>query len=157
MLGFPTKTAGVAGSHNERHPRDVTRRHRDRPVRSSPRRCGGGLNALPQATLTAPPRSPRRTRTRARAPGCARTHTLTHAQHCAALRYTDDCPISCKNFLKLCKIKYYHNCLFFNVQKDFMVQSGDPTNSGKARIWPPHGRRSSATARADRGAPFAKF
>jgi peptidyl-prolyl cis-trans isomerase-like 4 len=45
--------------------------------------------------------------------------------------YADDCPIASKNFIKLCKMKHYNNCLFFNVQKDFMVQSGDPTNTGK--------------------------
>ncbi|KAI9913883.1 hypothetical protein PsorP6_006461 [Peronosclerospora sorghi] len=44
--------------------------------------------------------------------------------------YVDDCPIACTNFLKLCKIKYYHGCLFFNVQENFMVQTGDPTATG---------------------------
>jgi peptidyl-prolyl cis-trans isomerase-like 4 len=43
----------------------------------------------------------------------------------------EDCPIACKNFLKLCKMKHYNNCLFFDVQRDFMVRTGDPTNSGK--------------------------
>ena len=28
-------------------------------------------------------------------------------------------------------MKYYNNCLFFNVQKDFIIQSGDPTGTGK--------------------------
>ena len=31
----------------------------------------------------------------------------------------------------MCKIKYYNNCLFYDVQKDFIVQTGDPTGSGK--------------------------
>ncbi|GIL87990.1 hypothetical protein Vretifemale_16028, partial [Volvox reticuliferus] len=44
---------------------------------------------------------------------------------------TDDCPIATKNFLKLCKIKYYNNCLFHNVQHNFIVQTGDPTGTGK--------------------------
>ncbi|ORY02211.1 cyclophilin-like protein [Basidiobolus meristosporus CBS 931.73] len=35
------------------------------------------------------------------------------------------------NFLKLCKIKYYNFCCFHNVQKDFMLQTGDPTATGK--------------------------
>ena len=30
--------------------------------------------------------------------------------------FTDKCPVTAKNFLKLCKIKYYNGCLFFNVQ-----------------------------------------
>ncbi|XP_057973551.1 peptidyl-prolyl cis-trans isomerase CYP59 [Malania oleifera] len=44
--------------------------------------------------------------------------------------YTDQCPLTCKNFLKLCKIKYYNGCLFHTVQKDFIVQTGDPTGTG---------------------------
>jgi len=45
--------------------------------------------------------------------------------------YVEHCPNACKNFLKLCKIKYYNNCLFHNIQRDFIIQSGDPTNTGK--------------------------
>ncbi|XVF34145.1 hypothetical protein REPUB_Repub18cG0033200 [Reevesia pubescens] len=44
--------------------------------------------------------------------------------------YTDKCPLTCKNFLKLCKIKYYNGCLFHTVQKDFTAQTGDPTGTG---------------------------
>ena len=29
------------------------------------------------------------------------------------------------------RMKYYNNCIFFNVQKDFIIQSGDPTGTGK--------------------------
>jgi peptidyl-prolyl cis-trans isomerase-like 4 len=45
--------------------------------------------------------------------------------------YTDSCPIATKNFLKLCKIKFYNNCLFYNVQQNFVAQTGDPTGTGK--------------------------
>ncbi|CAA7027404.1 unnamed protein product [Microthlaspi erraticum] len=44
--------------------------------------------------------------------------------------YSDKCPLTCKNFLKLCKIKYYNGCLFHTVQKDFTAQTGDPTGTG---------------------------
>ncbi|KAK4726749.1 hypothetical protein R3W88_031666 [Solanum pinnatisectum] len=44
--------------------------------------------------------------------------------------FTDRCPLKCKNFLKLCKIKYYHNCLFHTVRKDFTMQTGDPIGTG---------------------------
>ncbi|KAG2208234.1 hypothetical protein INT47_006089 [Mucor saturninus] len=44
--------------------------------------------------------------------------------------YTDECPRTTLNFLKLCKIKYYNFAPFFNVQKDFMAQTGDPTGKG---------------------------
>jgi peptidyl-prolyl cis-trans isomerase-like 4 len=45
--------------------------------------------------------------------------------------YTEECPITCKNFLKLCKIKYYNGCLFHNVQQNFIAQTGDPTGTGE--------------------------
>ncbi|GMH10688.1 hypothetical protein Nepgr_012529 [Nepenthes gracilis] len=44
--------------------------------------------------------------------------------------HTDRCPLTSKNFLKLCKIKYYNGCLFYTVQKDFTAQTGDPTGTG---------------------------
>ncbi|XP_021757339.1 peptidyl-prolyl cis-trans isomerase CYP59-like [Chenopodium quinoa] len=44
--------------------------------------------------------------------------------------FTERCPLTCKNFLKLCKIKYYNGCLFHTVQKDFTAQTGDPTGTG---------------------------
>ncbi len=44
--------------------------------------------------------------------------------------FTEEVPLASKNFLKLCKIKYYNNCLFFNVQRDFIAQCGDPTGTG---------------------------
>ena len=45
--------------------------------------------------------------------------------------FCESCPKTCLNFLKLCKIKYYNNCLFFNVQQNFIAQTGDPTGTGK--------------------------
>lgn len=45
--------------------------------------------------------------------------------------HTKKCPRTCLNFLKLCKIKYYNFCCFHNVQKNFMVQTGDPTATGQ--------------------------
>ncbi|CAK9174966.1 unnamed protein product [Ilex paraguariensis] len=46
--------------------------------------------------------------------------------------HTDLCPLTCKNFLKLCKMKYYNGCLFHTVQKDFTAQTGDPTGTGSS-------------------------
>jgi len=40
-------------------------------------------------------------------------------------------PQTCLNFLKLCQRKYYHNCLFHSVEKEFIAQTGDPTNTGQ--------------------------
>ncbi|XP_078166548.1 cyclophilin 59 isoform X2 [Carex rostrata] len=44
--------------------------------------------------------------------------------------HTDRCPLTTKNFLKLCKMKYYNGCLFHKVEKDFLAQTGDPTGTG---------------------------
>jgi peptidyl-prolyl cis-trans isomerase-like 4 len=44
--------------------------------------------------------------------------------------YCSECPLTTKNFLKLCKIKFYNNCLFYNVQQNFIAQTGDPTGTG---------------------------
>ncbi|KAL6873778.1 hypothetical protein ACP4OV_013860 [Aristida adscensionis] len=44
--------------------------------------------------------------------------------------HTDLCPLATKNFLKLCKLKYYNGCLFHKVDKDFLAQTGDPTGTG---------------------------
>lgn len=44
--------------------------------------------------------------------------------------FTEDAPLAACNFLKLCKLKYFNGALFFNVQENFMVQSGDPTGTG---------------------------
>ncbi|KDO20668.1 hypothetical protein SPRG_13420 [Saprolegnia parasitica CBS 223.65] len=41
-----------------------------------------------------------------------------------------EAPRTCLNFLKLCKLKYYNNVLFFNVQENLLVQTGDPTGTG---------------------------
>ena len=39
-------------------------------------------------------------------------------------------PTSCFNFLKLCKSKYYHTCLFHRIERDFIAQTGDPSGAG---------------------------
>ena len=44
--------------------------------------------------------------------------------------YTKVCPRASQNLLKLCKVKYYNNTLVYDVQKDFIAQCGDPTNTG---------------------------
>ena len=45
--------------------------------------------------------------------------------------FCEACPRTTRNFLKLCKAKYYNNCLFHNVQRDFIAQTGDPTGTGR--------------------------
>lgn len=43
----------------------------------------------------------------------------------------EECPLAAKNFLKLCKAKYYNDVLIYNVQQNFMIQTGDPTGTGR--------------------------
>ena len=45
--------------------------------------------------------------------------------------YTEQCPLATKNFLKLCQAKYYNNVLIYNVQQNFMIQTGDPSGTGR--------------------------
>ncbi|XP_040206528.1 peptidyl-prolyl cis-trans isomerase-like 4 [Rana temporaria] len=45
--------------------------------------------------------------------------------------YTEERPRACLNFLKLCKIKYYNYGLVHNVQRDFIIQTGDPLGTGR--------------------------
>uniref|UniRef100_A0AAV2KCM6 Peptidyl-prolyl cis-trans isomerase n=1 Tax=Knipowitschia caucasica TaxID=637954 RepID=A0AAV2KCM6_KNICA len=45
--------------------------------------------------------------------------------------FTEERPKASLNFIKLCKIKYYNYCLIHNVQRDFIVQTGDPTGTGR--------------------------
>ena len=51
--------------------------------------------------------------------------------------YVKTCPKACTNFLKLCKIKYYNNCLFHTIQRDFIALTGDPNGDGNGgdSIW----------------------
>uniref|UniRef100_A0A8C6S7P8 Peptidyl-prolyl cis-trans isomerase n=1 Tax=Neogobius melanostomus TaxID=47308 RepID=A0A8C6S7P8_9GOBI len=45
--------------------------------------------------------------------------------------FTEERPKASLNFVKLCKIKYYNYCLIHNVQRNFIVQTGDPTGTGR--------------------------
>lgn len=49
----------------------------------------------------------------------------------------DEVPKTCENFLALCASNYYDNCLFHRNIKGFMIQTGDPTGTGKGgtSIW----------------------
>ena len=45
--------------------------------------------------------------------------------------YIEERPQTTRNFLKLCKLKYYNWNLFHSVQTNFIAQTGDPTGTGK--------------------------
>ncbi|KAK9834163.1 hypothetical protein WJX81_004304 [Elliptochloris bilobata] len=45
--------------------------------------------------------------------------------------YTAHAPRSCKNFLELARRGYYNNTVVHRVIRDFMIQAGDPTGTGR--------------------------
>jgi peptidylprolyl isomerase len=49
----------------------------------------------------------------------------------------DIAPKACENFSKLIEKGYYNNVIFHRVIKDFMIQGGDPTGTGRGgeSIW----------------------
>lgn len=51
--------------------------------------------------------------------------------------FCEDCPRTCENFLALCASEYYDKSLFHRNIKGFIVQTGDPTGTGKGgnSIW----------------------
>lgn len=51
--------------------------------------------------------------------------------------HCEQAPKACKNFLALCASNYYDGCVFHRNIKGFIVQTGDPTNTGKGgkSIW----------------------
>ena len=46
-------------------------------------------------------------------------------------------PLACENFIRLAEKGYYNGVIFHRVIKDFMVQGGDPTGTGRGgeSIW----------------------
>ncbi|VDN03774.1 unnamed protein product, partial [Thelazia callipaeda] len=51
--------------------------------------------------------------------------------------YCKQTPKACENFIKHCKMGYYNNTKFHRIIRNFMVQGGDPTNTGQGgdSIW----------------------
>ncbi len=45
--------------------------------------------------------------------------------------FCEDCPKTSQNFLALAASDYYNGCIFHRNIKGFMVQTGDPTGTGK--------------------------
>lgn len=44
----------------------------------------------------------------------------------------DLCPKACENFLKLCKLKFYNNCEFYRIEKDFIARTGRSKEFGNS-------------------------
>ncbi|EIE25947.1 cyclophilin-type peptidyl-prolyl cis-trans isomerase [Coccomyxa subellipsoidea C-169] len=45
--------------------------------------------------------------------------------------YVKHAPRTCKNFLELSRRGYYNNTVMHRIIKDFMIQAGDPTGTGR--------------------------
>ncbi|KAJ0463863.1 putative peptidylprolyl isomerase [Helianthus annuus] len=45
--------------------------------------------------------------------------------------YDKHAPRTCKNFIELSRRGYYNNVKFHRIIKDFIVQGGDPTGTGR--------------------------
>ncbi len=45
--------------------------------------------------------------------------------------HADACPCTSENFITLCKRGYYNGCIVHRSIKNFMMQTGDPTGTGK--------------------------
>lgn len=45
--------------------------------------------------------------------------------------YCQEVPKTCENFMKLCQKDYYNGTKFHRSIRNFMVQGGDPTGTGK--------------------------
>ena len=71
---------------------------------------------------------------------CMDTNTvvLETTQGIIELKLTPDvAPRACENFKKLVEKGYYNGTIFHRVIKDFMIQGGDPTGTGRggSSIW----------------------
>jgi cyclophilin family peptidyl-prolyl cis-trans isomerase len=45
--------------------------------------------------------------------------------------YTEHAPRTCWNIAELARRGYYNNTIFHRIIKDFMIQGGDPTGTGR--------------------------
>ncbi|KAI9721251.1 MAG: heme binding [Candelaria pacifica] len=45
--------------------------------------------------------------------------------------YNDHAPKTCKNFATLAQRNYYNNVIFHRIIPNFMIQTGDPTGTGR--------------------------
>jgi peptidylprolyl isomerase len=51
--------------------------------------------------------------------------------------YPEVAPLACENFIRLAQQQYYDGIVFHRIIKDFMIQGGDPTGTGRGgdSIW----------------------
>jgi peptidyl-prolyl cis-trans isomerase-like 4 len=62
--------------------------------------------------------------------------------------YTSQAPKACLNFLKLCKLKYFNDCCFYNLLKGFTISCGDPTIRPGGHLTTPAAAGASSAAKS---------
>lgn len=61
-----------------------------------------------------------------------RIHQLTNRQGTIIMElYNEHAPKTCQNFSTLATRGYYNDTIFHRIIKDFMIQGGDPTGTGR--------------------------
>ncbi|CAI8017811.1 Peptidyl-prolyl cis-trans isomerase-like 1 [Geodia barretti] len=58
-------------------------------------------------------------------------HLETSMGEVAVELYWKHAPKTCRNFAELARSGYYNNCKFHRIIKEFMIQGGDPTGTGR--------------------------
>ena len=59
--------------------------------------------------------------------------TTTHGEIEIEL-WAKECPKACRNFVGLCLEGYYDGVIWHRIIKDFMIQTGDPTGTGRGGV-----------------------
>ena len=49
--------------------------------------------------------------------------------------WSKETPKACRNFIQLCLEGFYDNLIFHRIVKDFIVQTGDPTDTGSLLLF----------------------
>jgi peptidyl-prolyl cis-trans isomerase-like 4 len=61
-------------------------------------------------------------------------YIVTSAGEMVVDLFVDECPTTCLQFLKLCKIGFYRGNLFHSVHKNWLATTGDPTGTGQSEV-----------------------
>lgn len=88
-----------------------------------------GLTSTVMKPVTKNPRKLVRVDRRPKKKGYVRIHT--NLGHLNVELHCDLTPRTCENFIGLCEMGYFDDTLFHRSIRDFMIQGGDPTGTGK--------------------------
>ena len=100
-----------------------------RPGLESTGAMASGLTSTVMAPVTKNPRKLVRVDRCPKKKGYVRLHTTLG--HLNVELHCDLVPRTCENFIGLCEIGYFDDTIFHRSIRDFMIQGGDPTGTGK--------------------------